>query len=178
MLKPALRERLLGALVFLCLGLIFYPAIFDTRNEFIVDRDSQIPEQLVRVEPMVLEEPVIPDEEASVPKADEMFVPPEEEPANLDEAPSRPSILDDEGVPNAWILQAGSFAAEDNANDLEQRLLAAGFRAYIRRTENEAGEPRYRVFVGPYLDRAIAQADSSELSSNGFTAPLILEFEP
>lgn len=177
MLKPALRERLLGALVFLCLGLIFYPAIFDTRNEFVVDRDSQIPEQLVRVEPMTLEQPVVPDSEAVVPTADQMFVA-NEEPVSADELESRPNILDEDGVPNAWVLQAGSFADQANAADLEQRLLAADFRAYVRQTQTTEDVRRYRVFVGPYLDRAIAQADSAELSSSGFATPLILEFSP
>lgn len=175
MLKPALRERLLGALVFLCLGLIFYPAIFDTRDDFVVDHETQIPAQLVRVEPMTIEQPVVPDSEVEVPTASEMFAPPEVSVSSTD---SRQDILDEQGVPNAWVLQAGSFADQGNATELEQSLLAAGFRAYVRRTEAADASPRFRVFVGPYLDRAIAQADAAELSSGGFADPLILEFSP
>lgn len=177
MLKPALRERLLGALIFLCLGLIFYPAIFDTRSEFVVDRQSQIPEQLVRVEPMTLEPPVVPDPDVQVPNADEMFQPSE---ASAESAgtPTRSSILSADNVPNAWVLQAGSFAEEANADELEQRLLTSGYRAYVRVLQTEQGSQRYRVFVGPYLDRAIAQDDSAAMSEGGFSAPLLLEFSP
>lgn len=178
MLKPALRERLLGALVFLCLGLIFYPVVFDTRDEFVVNRETQVPTQLIRVAPMELEEPVISDPDVVVPIADEMFVP--DEPTSVVDSAlaETQGILNEEGVPNAWILQLGSFSEVANAEELEQRLLEAGYRAYIRRTESADGSPRHRVLVGPYLDRAIAQADSGSMADDGFGAPLLLDFTP
>ena len=176
MLKPALRERLLGALVFLCLGLIFYPVIFDTREDFVINRETQIPTQLIRVAPMTLEEPLIPEQNTSLPAPEEIFVPEESPVTASREDPS--AILNEAGVPNAWVLQAGSFAEQQNATELEQRLLADGYRAYSRRSSAADGEMRYRVFVGPYLDRAIAQADASALVQLGMSAPLLLEFSP
>jgi DedD protein len=175
LLKPALRERLLGALVFLCLGLIFYPVVFDTRDEFVVDRESQIPSQLVRVSPMTLEDPIIPEDAKPPPRAEEVFVPKE---TSLASGAGQSPILDSNGIPEAWVLQIGSFSAQQNAQAVEQKLLAAGFHAYQRQTAATGQTPLYRVLVGPYLDRTIAQTDLSMIEQMGMNRPLLLEFSP
>ena len=56
-----------------------------------------------------------------------------------------------------WWVQAGVFARQGNAEGLRDRLRAAGF---VARAEGirVGGEPRYRVRVGPQLDRAEAEA--------------------
>ena len=175
MLKPALRERLLGALVFLCLGLIFYPVVFDTREDFVIDRETQVPTQLIRVAPMTINEPVPPEQATALPPED-IFVPEESQETAGRSDPS--AILNEAGVPNAWVLQVGSFAEQQNATELEQRLVADGYRAYSRRSSASDGDVRYRVFVGPYLDRSIAQNDASALVQTGMSAPFLLEFAP
>ena len=84
----------------------------------------------------------------------------------------------DAGYTNSLVMQLCSFSEKQNATELEQQLVADGYRAYSRRSSAGDGDVRYRVFVGPYLDRSIAQNDASALVQTGMSAPLLLEFAP
>ncbi len=54
-----------------------------------------------------------------------------------------------------WVVQAGSFAATDNAGNLVARLRAAGYTAYVA-TVNDASGTVYKVRVGPLIERQSA----------------------
>lgn len=55
--------------------------------------------------------------------------------------------------PPVWLVQAGAFKRRQNAEKLQTRLEAAGFRVQI---EQRAGSSWYFVRVGPYPDQAAA----------------------
>jgi len=57
----------------------------------------------------------------------------------------------------AWVVQAGSFAEENNALAVRDRLRRAGYPSFVTPTETEP--PVYRVRVGPMID--LRQAESS-----------------
>jgi len=57
--------------------------------------------------------------------------------------------LDAQGVPVAWTLQLAAFKERGNAEGLRDRLLKAGYKAYVR--EKNA---LTRVFVGPEVQRS------------------------
>lgn len=56
--------------------------------------------------------------------------------------------LDQQGVPVAWTLQLAAFKDRGNAEGLRDRLIKAGYKAYVR--EKSA---LTRVFVGPEVQR-------------------------
>ncbi len=52
-----------------------------------------------------------------------------------------------------YLLQAGSFAKMEDADRRKAQVLLLGTTASISKIVNDAGEPRYRVIVGPYNER-------------------------
>lgn len=174
MAKPPLRERLLGLLVILCIALIFYPLIFTSEDQFRIDRNTQIPQrpamnlstEAVRPQAPVELEPVNPN----------LFVPGEDN-VVLDNASDDP--LSGQGLPNSELIQVGSFASVNNANDLVARLLDAGFKAYSRLAPSSDGAPDlHKVYVGPYMDKSRADEAEALLRDNLGLQPIRLKFEP
>lgn len=55
-----------------------------------------------------------------------------------------------------WLVQAGSYGSQANADKVAAQLKAHGFRAAVSHF-SKSGKSFYRVRVGPYLDRAAAE---------------------
>lgn len=53
---------------------------------------------------------------------------------------------------SGWVVQLGSFAKEDNARDLNKKLQANGYAAFVEPVMS-SGERVYRVRVGPQVLR-------------------------
>lgn len=71
------------------------------------------------------------------------------------------------------MVQVGSFALEQNANSLRDRLRASSYPAYVERVVND-GRPMFRVRVGPHTDRGSAeQARDSIRGGLGYNANLV-----
>ncbi|KAA3649085.1 MAG: SPOR domain-containing protein [Proteobacteria bacterium] len=70
-----------------------------------------------------------------------------------------------------WVVQLGSFAAKNNALDLRNKLKLAGFTAFVDQIKNNQGESRYRLRVGPFIDRdqasQVKQQITDKLKLNG-----------
>ncbi len=174
MAKPPLRERLLGLLVILCIALIFYPLVFTSENQFRIDRTSQIPQRPALDLSADTIRPMAPDSVESV--ASPLFVPAEDQLAG---AQSDDGILNEQGLPRAELVQAGSFASVDNANDLVDRLIEAGFKAYSRLSPSTGEAPDlHKVYVGPYLTTEQASQAEALLREQMGLEPIRLRFEP
>lgn len=172
--KPPLRERLLGLLVILSLGLIFYPLIFSSESEFRVSRETQIPQRPSIPSRPDLQSPAPPFVAESL-DSDTLFEPTEFAQGEL---PAQ-AVLNDQGLPNAWLVQAGSFASLDNATALTQQLLDKGFRAYQRFSASGDDRPDlYKVYVGPMTNLEQAQLVREQLSGILQAEPILLKFEP
>ncbi|MDX1253285.1 MAG: SPOR domain-containing protein [Gammaproteobacteria bacterium] len=61
------------------------------------------------------------------------------------------------GEPVAWVVQLGSFASEQNALALRDRLRAKGYPAFVERV-SEGGATAIRVRIGPETLRSKADA--------------------
>jgi DedD protein len=172
--KPVLRERLIGVLIIAALGLILYPFVFQGESQYLASRDDLIPPRPPGLAVRPLEVPVPPPgirEPASQP----LFVPVET--AVVDPEPE--PILNEQGMPNAWVLQAGSFASRDNAEQLLQTLIEGGLKAYVRVTPGEAGGPDlYRVFVGPMLDSREVERQREQIQRVSGIDPISLRYTP
>ncbi len=84
--------------------------------------------------------------------------------------------LSESGLPQGWSVRLGSFSDVDNANNLLQRLLDAGYRAYTRSISSERGDLT-GVFVGPWVDRQRVNEYQQELQSAFQLAGIVVPYE-
>ncbi len=66
-----------------------------------------------------------------------------------------------------YLLQAGSFRNEAEADKRRASLLMLGMPVKIAKVPGKAGEIWYRVVVGPFAGKAAAQAARDSLRSSG-----------
>ena len=75
----------------------------------------------------------------------------------------------------AWVVQAGSFSSQENAEKLVSRLRSKAYTAYI---ENIPGEKAsYRVRIGPLLSKARAEQTASTLKKALDIDGLVLKYQ-
>lgn len=80
-------------------------------------------------------------------------------------APSKPASKT--GAEPAYVLQAGSFKSEAEADRRRAAILMLGLPVKIIRVPVKPGETWYRVVVGPFPGKAAAQSARGNLRSNG-----------
>ena len=64
-----------------------------------------------------------------------------------------------------WYLQFGSYNRRENADAHVQQLKAKGFSAFVDATTGPG--PRYKVRMGPYADRGVADQQAARLVAAG-----------
>jgi len=64
---------------------------------------------------------------------------------------------------SAWSVQVGAFDSRQQADALQQDLRRAGFEAYLTTLGTGEGKTRFRVRVGTFSDRALAQRAADRL---------------
>lgn len=169
-MDDGLKQRLVGALVLVAVGVIFLPSLLSQESRRI-DTTTQIPvappTPSVRIE--VPPEPVV----------DQPLAEPEAMYQLIDEADTVPeeSGLDEAGIPKGWVVQVASFDSKDKAEALRDRLLADGYKAFIRAVELRKGQA-VRVFVGPKLDKQAAITLKQELDSSLKVESILKPFAP
>ena len=147
MVSESLKQRIVGAIVLVALAIIIIPLVFDFSGERQVDISSQIP-PTPEIEPVVVAEPVRPENITPAKPDEEMFQFGVESPAEAEPLKAEAPALSPEGSPVSWVLQIASFKDKAAANELVKKLLADGHRAFLR--EKKSGKNTVnRVFVGP-----------------------------
>ncbi len=208
-MSPMQKQRLIGAVVLVALGVIIVPMLFDFSREGAVEMQGvDIPPapDAMRMEVLPLDdwsqkvdpgidtpEPVAvvaetetgteigteavessePPVAAAVPVEEVAAEPPPSapkepvavvKPAVVKPAPVVASAAPPPSVPTAakkgvvaegWILQIASLTVEAKANDLRDRLRAAGYPVFIEYGKS-GGSAIYRVKAGPVAGRAAA----------------------
>lgn len=165
LIQASIRRRLLGLGALLVISLSIAPLIFDAagyKERKIVDRIPPAPSlpPVMEVAPaVVLDQPVSEAETPAnpVPVAQPVIIkaPPVEVvekmqqriPDEVSPAEDMPR-LDENGIPAAWSLQLASFRDERNAKSLRADLTKAGYKVYIRRSNDLV-----RVYIGPEMQR-------------------------
>lgn len=171
-LDDGLKQRLIGAIVLLALGVIFLPVLFDRDPITPVDRESQVPAapNIITVELPVAEGS---ETDAPAPDPDTMFIPDETDVVDLT---PEPAGLNQQGIPKSWVLQVASFRRREAAEELRGKLVENGFAAYTRQLDYE-GEPLTRVLVGPKLDKSALLRDKQKIEEVFSLSAILLEFE-
>ena len=175
------KQRIVGALIIVCLAVIFLPMLFDEphqerkRQTLEIPPEPEVPDVAVDEpsEPAVKEtvQGTVPapnqgeeepeTEAADIPMADGSSTEgqPEEPAASPEEQPDT-SVLE-----GAYLVQLGSFGSAENAERLRDRAREAGMDAYIESFERD-GETLTRVFAGPFIDRSAAEDAKAELDES------------
>lgn len=171
------RQRLWGAAVFIAVMVIVLPLILDGAGS---------ESQFRRVEKLRQEPPRIVDQEGNrtVQQIPEMRAlgAGDVTAAPLDELPVDIKVGEDDppdymkaeqavretlrqnrtAAPlTAWIVQAGSFADEDNAVAVRNRLRGAGFASFVR--DRDTNTEPFRVLVGPMITEQSARDAKGEV---------------
>jgi DedD protein len=67
-------------------------------------------------------------------------------------------LLNQQGLPNGWVVQLGTFGNKSNAIRLKGKVIKAGFAAYI-----VPNDTLFKVLVGPELTRIKAETLQQQL---------------
>lgn len=206
-MENSLKQRIVGALVLLALGVLFVPLLFETDGRRALDTASQIP-AAPDIQPMVVAAPTrnpavqpirsaeqqyqLLPEEATLPRQPQPDTAVERNPVASQPpvtavAPATPlvakqpepdrQVLGDNGMPAAWMVQVASFGAEDRANALRDQLLQDGYTAFTRTFDNNGGKLT-RVFVGPKISRDNALEVKESLDKSLKINTLVVSFSP
>lgn len=164
-----LKKRLIGAVVLIALAVVFLPMILDGSgsDKASLQVEMDIPER-PKVEPKLelpdpgLAKPITffdpePEAEQEAPPVD-LAEPELSEPAPR----SEDTVVAVKPELTAWVVQVGSFAAQDSAKDMRDRLRQHGYAAFIRQAESK-GKIVYRVKVGPEATRTLAEVLQGKL---------------
>jgi DedD protein len=148
-MDEGLKKRLIGAAVLASLAVIFVPMLFE-------DPPARPPEM-----------PPMPEPPPAHDFASEMLR--EEVPAIVPLTPTAPETDDSAGAApaapakprtglSAWVVQVGSFASQENAEQLVAKLRAADLPTPDPEWIDIRGQRYYRVKVGPVIERSEADA--------------------
>lgn len=173
-MSDGLKQRIAGALVLGALGLIILPVLFDFADPLKIDRTSKLPAvpEIEAVQVVVAERP------AGVPEKSllsAIFDIDKSEPAT--DNSEKNYGLNATDLPNAWVIQVSSFAEKDKAEEFINQLRKEKFKAFIKSAVVQ-NKTRYRVYVGPKIDRRRAQKDKSKIDAAFKTDAIVLQYAP
>jgi len=176
-----LKQRLVGAIVLVALGVIFIPVLLEGPDQTLVPEMEALPEPLSQQLRKPLDAFPAPDTIPVEPEQSIVLSDPQPEPApetRQEEAPApaqpvnEPEPLSPPPVPEekplkpgplaSWVVQAGSFSSEQNALRLRDKLRQADFVTQVEKARVD-GKSHYRVRVGPFLERAEAEKSRKQL---------------
>jgi DedD protein len=191
-----LKQRLVGALILVALGVIFWPIIFVQPTEQPEQDMPAIPPR-----PVVGEEPVPAPQldnlrqsrpiaaaqapEPVQPVRDDVVIPDvadtprakQSAPVVRREEAPEPLAIDEDGVPLAWILQVVTVSSADKADEIRGRLQAMDHKAYVKKVVRN-GDTLYRVYVGPKFERAKLEQLQSDIDSAFGVSSIVVRYLP
>lgn len=188
-----LKQRLVGALILVALGVVFWPIIFVPPERESPPRAEGIP-AAPRVDSSALPSPdseglraspepaiAAQDDEIDVvmpgaPRNSAPAAEPQPGPVTRDAAPEVPS-LDADGIPIAWSLQVATMSSRDNARQLRDELNDTEMKAYIRPLQR-GNDTLYRVYVGPKFERRQLESIKQQVDSRYGVESLIARYVP
>ncbi len=176
-----LKQRLIGAIVLVALGVIFVPMILEGPDRTLVPEMAALPvpedraispplesfpaPDAIPVEPeistVLTDLPPVSGSDAAGESA-QPVVEPEPEPEPVAVKPESRNKPAKPGPLSSWVVQMGSFSSEKNALRLRDKLRKSGFATQVEKVRIE-GKSRYRVRVGPFLKRVEAQHSQKQI---------------
>ncbi|HEV7165065.1 MAG TPA: SPOR domain-containing protein [Gammaproteobacteria bacterium] len=160
-MEIGLKERLIGAVVLVVLGIIIIPFFLKGSSpDSGVSQSVTLPPSSATAAPQQYSMALTPaaGSAALVPAAATQA--PAVQQAATPAPTPRPVVhsIDRQQAPapaGKWVVQAGSYGSEANASKVVNTLKQQGYHAYVSRF-SKGGQTYYRVRVGPYADRGSA----------------------
>jgi DedD protein len=198
MTAGGLKQRLVGALVLICAGVVLWSLLFTGPKVREIDRQSQIPtppEKVVvnvpdpqprngeAVNTDLNSEPTVAIPTPAAAATAAVNVNPaasKNPPVAVEPTPALPEQAtvrqDARGIPIAWVVVVGSFADQTKANGIVTDLKKRGFKAYADVLKRE-GRTLYRVSVGPKLEKSQAEKIKQDIDALMKVNASVLKFE-
>ena len=176
MLTENVKQRIVGGFVLLALALVLFAVLFDFSDAPQVDSTSRIPPK-PEIPAVEVAEPVRPENIEPAPSPEEDFALGVDEPEQAVVPTPEPPKLSEEGLPESWVLQVGSFREAERANALVKNLLADGYRAFVQHQKDASGQLS-RVFVGPKVQKEKLLQEKAAIDKKYRLNALVVRFEP
>ena len=178
-MDPLFRQRIVGTLVLVALGVVFWPLIFvtpETREPIVLQPMSQRPaiDQTPIPEPESYESavapnlPELPKNPPPVQETADTQTQTDAEGSALAALPASDSVaapqprvappfedplIDEQGLAIFYVLQIATVGSAARANELVEGLQARGYKAFSTRYDRVDDE-LFRVQIGPNAERA------------------------
>ena len=195
------KQRLVGGLILVALGVIFWPIIFVKSDRDAISNNGEMPSMPV-VPHLIIDPPSDEGLRFSEPSAAavdseerekdvglaltsqssvvERVADPADEPTSAHEPRNvRPEnlMMDEDGIPIAWTLQVATLSSKVAADQLLKELLARDYKAYITKvTRNEKN--LYRVCIGPQFEKIQLQRLKSDVDARYDVKSMVARYIP
>lgn len=173
------KQRIVGTVVLMALVGVLFPVIFDGGDTFQAELESRIPPEpqfSLLPEPNPTRPVIIADADTDSGVEDGQSEISENDGQIISQSEEDEADLDLSPMLSGWSIRLGSFAEKQNATNLVERLHESEYKAYTREFNNAAGE-LVSVFVGPWIDKSIAEDYLSELEDKFRLAGDIVRYE-
>lgn len=173
------KQRIVGTIVLMALVGVLFPVIFDGGDTFQAELESRIPPEpqfSLLPEPNPTRPVIIADADTDSGAEEGQSEISENDGQIISQSEEDEADLDLSPMLSGWSIRLGSFAEKQNATNLVERLHESEYKAYTREFNNSAGE-LVSVFVGPWIDKSIAEDYLSELEDKFRLAGDIVRYE-
>ena len=173
------KQRIVGTIVLMAFVGVLFSVIFDGGDTFQAELESRIPPEPqfnLLSEPNPTRPVIIADTETEAGVEEGQSEISENDGQIISQPEEGEPDLDLSPMLSGWSIRLGSFAEKQNATNLVERLHESEYKAYTREFNNSAGE-LVSVFVGPWIDKSIAEDYLSELEDKFRLAGNIVRYE-
>jgi len=188
-----LKQRLVGALILVALGVVFWPIIF-LQPEDKTASHSQSISPLSNVPMAVVSEGdlgALPglaalsnnlgggERAKTAPAVSSGAVPQSSDSNTIGARANAPELLvmASDGIPLAWTLQVVTVSSADKAEALRKQLLDMSQKAYIVEVRSN-GKKLYRVCIGPKFERVELEALQASINAQFKVNSIVARYIP
>lgn len=195
-MNDILKQRLVGALILVALGVVFWPIIFVQPADKPATAQQPIPPRPdvdatplpapdpagLRSSPKLNGDTALAKTEsnqeaiaaASQPEGNKTVSKPA---MTVRSKAPEPLKMDEDGVPLAYILQVASVSSQQKADDIRKRLLEMQHKAYVKKVARN-GDTLYRVYIGPKFERAKLESLRSSINKEFGVSSIVVRYLP
>ena len=95
--------------------------------------------------------------------------------STISEAP----VLKEDGSPNAWAIQVGSFSTYERALEVRDQLIEVGYKSYFRAAPAVPDDDElHRIMVGPYVNATEVAEHRAGISELLGVETILMEYTP
>lgn len=152
-MEAPLQQRIVGAIVLVTLGVIFIPALLDGSGY----KSRQVQDIKIR------EKPVFPP--LTQKKLEPIPTPLEKIKKNQAKEHKSDTEKIQKKPVKSFALQAGTFASNENAEKLRDKLRKAGYTTFVQKTQYK-GKDSYKVRVGPELEHSVLEKIKTDVKKS------------